>query len=107
MRTKDLKKFCLRRHYTSKDSEGNVVDCYEKGIQDKAIIWPAGGRIQSQIYGIRVNSILNMNYYGSHEIHENDGICIDNGIDDLPDYRVVSVRKYSKFTKIEIEKRVS
>lgn len=102
-----MKIFHLRKSNPTKDSEGGVVESYESAIEDKAIIWPASGRMQAELYGVRLTNILNINYYGSLEITENDGLCINVKPEEEPDYKVISVRQYLKFKVIEAEKRVT
>lgn len=103
MQKKRMKKFSICKSIPYKDNEGNTISKFDDPIKDEAIIWPAGGKLQSQMYGLRVNSIINMNYYGNLSIKENDGLCIDSTGN--PDYKVISVRKYTKFLFIEAEKR--
>lgn len=101
-----MKKFHLRKNLPKKDCEGNVIESFGPALEDKAIIWPAGGRMQAELYGLRLTNILNINYYGQLDIQENDGLCINSGADEEPDYKVISIRKYSKFKLIEAEKRI-
>lgn len=96
-----LKEFKLRKCVVRKNAERSVFLDYLEPVTDKAIIWPAGGKVQSELYGLRLPYIMNMNYYGSLEIAENDGICINS---DEPNYKVISIREYTKFKLIEIEK---
>ena len=101
-----MKKFSLRKHKPSKDSEGNVIETFDDAIEDKAIIWPASGRTQAMTYGLRLKYIINLNYYGKLEMKENDGLCINVSKTDEPDYKIVSIREYPKFKVIEAEKRI-
>ena len=101
MLKRKLKEFKLRKSVVRKDAERNVFLEYLEPVTDRAVIWPAGGKVQSELYGLRVPYIMNMNYYGNLEIAENDGICIDS---DKPNYKVISIRQYTKFKLIEIEK---
>lgn len=101
MLKRKLKKFKLRKASLEKDEERNAFLVYGDAQEDKAVIWPAGGKVQAEMYGLRLGYILNMNYYGELDIDENDGICIES---DEPDYKVISIRKYTKFKLIELEK---
>lgn len=101
MLKRKMKKFKLRKASLEKDIERNTTVVYGEPQEDKAVIWPAGGKIQAELYGLRLAYMLNMNYYGTLDIAENDGICIET---DEPDYRVVSIKQYTKFKLIEIEK---
>ena len=101
MLRKKLKTFKLRKASLKKDKECNTFLTYGTAQEDQAVIRPAGGKVQAEMYGLRLNYILNMNYYGELDIAENDGICFES---DEPDYKVISVRKYPKFCLIELEK---
>lgn len=101
-----LKMFYLRKNQPIKDNEGNVIESFDNALEDEAIIWPAGGRMQAELYGLRLTNILNINYYGDLNIQENDGLCINVGAEEEPDYKVVSVKQYPKFKLIEAEKRI-
>lgn len=101
MKKKNLKKFLLRKYQVTKDAERNVIISYLEPQEDKAIIWPAGGKLQAELYGLRLPYIFSMNYYGKLDISENDAICL-NGTE--AEYKVISIKKYSKFKFIEIEK---
>ena len=106
MQRRKMKKFSLRRYIPSKDNEGNVIETYDDAIEDMAIIWPASGRTQAMTYGLRLNYMINLNYYGALEMKENDGLCINVEKTEEPDYKIVSIREYPKFKVIEAEKRI-
>lgn len=100
MKKKSLKIFQLRKYSSSKDDEGNIIESYEDEIfEDKALIWPASSKLQVELYGMRVNSILNMHYYGSLAIKEHDMIVCE-GIS----YKVTSIQNYRRFKSLEIER---
>lgn len=101
MLKRKMKKFKLRKFILKKDDERSTVLEYLDPIEDKAVIWPAGGKVQAELYGLRLAYMLNMNYYGDLNISENDAICIDTA---EPEYKVVSIKKYPKFKYIELEK---
>ena len=107
MQKRKMKLYYLRKHITDKDDEGNVIESYGNAIEGKAIIWPAGGKIQAQMYGLRLKYIINLNYYGNVNIEEKDGLCIKVSKNDDPDYEVIAIREYSKFKVIEAEKRIT
>lgn len=100
MKKKSLKKFSHRRYLPDKDSEGNVIEKYEdKETKDEALIWPATSKIQANMYGLRINDICNMHYYGDINIHKHDMIIYGNN-----NYKVISSKKYRRFLAMEIEK---
>lgn len=99
MKKRSLKKFELRKYSSSKDNEGNVIESYEDEVQeDVALIWPSSSKLQVELYGMRVNSIMNMHYYGSLAIREHDMI-IYNDIS----YKVISIKNFKRFRVMEIE----
>lgn len=59
----------------------------------RAEIWPAGGKVQAEMYGQRLSYILNM-LCDPLDIKENDGVCIYSGPDEKPDYQVISIKRY-------------
>ena len=100
MKKRSLKIFQLKKYRSTKDDEGNVIESYEdEFFEDKALIWPSSSKLQVELYGMRVNDMLNMHYYGSLEIKEHDMINYD-GIA----YKVVSIQKFKRFRAIEIER---
>lgn len=101
-----LKMFYLRKNLPRKDNEGNVIENFNTALEDKAIVWPASGKMQAELYGLRLTNILNINYYGNLDIQENDGLCINVGAAEEPDYKIISVKQYPKFKFIEAEKRI-
>lgn len=104
MRIKNKKIYYLKRKVVMEDDECNkYTDYSEIAIEVKANISPANGRIQSQVYGDRLNYILNMLFDGDEEIIEGDGICVFVNKDSYPDYKVISIKPYSH-KLIELEK---
>lgn len=101
MLRRKLKKFKLRKCVLKKDLERNTTLEYLEPVEDEAVIWPAGGKVQAELYGLRLAYMFNMNYYGSLDIKENDAICLES---DDPEYKVISIRKYPKFRLLELEK---
>lgn len=77
MKKRSLKTFQLNKYNPSKDDEGNIVESYsDESYEDKALIWPVSSKLQVELYGMRVNDMLNMHYYGSLEIKEHDMIIM-------------------------------
>ncbi|WP_028042012.1 hypothetical protein [Candidatus Stoquefichus massiliensis] len=100
MKKKSLRKFKHRAYMPHKDSEGNILEAYSDEIhEDEALIWPAGSKLQTELYGLRINSIMNMHYYGILEIEEHDMIIYE-GIS----HKVISVKKSRRFRGLEIER---
>ncbi|MBS5369183.1 MAG: hypothetical protein KHY19_06960 [Coprobacillus cateniformis] len=100
MKKKSLKIFNHRRYIPGKDDEGNVIEEYDAVInEDKALIWPATSKLQVEMYGLRINDIMNVHYYGNLSIKVHD-LIIFNG----EDYKVISVKEFRRFKAMEIER---
>lgn len=104
MRIRNLNTYYLKPKTVVTDSEGGKYPGYsETPVEIKANIWPAGGRLQAEIYGERLNYILNMLYDGTETINEGDGICVYVDNTQSPDYKVISYKRYSH-QLIELER---
>ena len=77
MKKRSLKKFQIKTYSAEKDNEGNVIESFsDEASKDVALIWPASSKLQVELYGMRINGILNMHYYGSLAIKEHDMIVM-------------------------------
>ena len=104
MRIKNKKLYYLKEKEIATDAEGGKYDSYSDAPTEiKANIWPASGKIQAEIYGERLKYINNMLYDGNVELVEGDGICVYVSKDSKPDYRIMSIKRFSHL-KIELEK---
>lgn len=100
MKKRSLKKFHIKTYSAVKDDEGNIIESYsDESCVDKALIWPVSSKLQVELYGMRVNDMLNMHYYGSLEIKEHDMINYEGVA-----YKVISIQKFKRFKAIGIEK---
>lgn len=104
---------------TKKDKEGSSYTEYADPIPFQAEMWAAGGKLQAEMYGIRLINIRNLRIDGGYEeiygasgklryrldcgteIAVNDGICIFS--DAAPDYKVIAIYPY-RFLTLEVEK---
>ena len=83
-------------------------------------LWPAGGKVQAEMYGQRLPNIRNLRIQGTYKevpgtgkvsyavkdgpvITANDGICLCVDGDAAPDYKVVAIYPY-RFLVLEVEK---
>lgn len=64
---------------------------YEEAIPIEAAIWAASGKMQAEMYGEKLNYIKNMQYEGVETMQEGDGICVNAGAEDPPDYKIVAI----------------
>ena len=102
-----MKSYHLRRKKTGKDSEGGSIVEYEEAVEIKAIIWPAGGRVQAEMYGERLSYIKNMEYGGAEAMQEGDGICVFVGPEAKPDYKIISIKPEYSPKVMELERIIS
>lgn len=103
-----------------KDSEGSSYMEYGPAVSFQAEEWPAGGKVQAEMYGQRLPNIRNIRIQGTYQevpgagkvsyaitngpvISANDGICLGVGGDVEPDYKVVAMYPY-RFLTLEVEK---
>lgn len=115
-----LKTYSHRRAISKKDKEGNSYIEYGQPSSFSAEVWPAGGKIQSEMYGQRVNNMYNCRIGEDYEIEadekgrigyrigyttiqEGDGICVYVPGEREPDYRIVAIRPY-RYLTLEVER---
>ena len=96
-------KFYLRKRIPKRTNEGSSYTDYGEAVEIKATIWPAGGRIQAEMYGERLSYIKNMEYDGPEAMQEGDGICIFVGPDQKPDYKIISIKHEYNPKVMELE----
>lgn len=116
-----LRTFYHRAAVPKKDQEGSGYVEYAQAVPFLAEEWPAGGKLQAEMYGIRLPGIRNLRIQGDYaettaesrvlayvfpdglQITVNDGICLYVSRDSDPDYKVVSIYPY-RFLTLEVEK---
>lgn len=103
MRIKNKKTYYLKKKIVIEDDEGGKYPGYSEPIEIQANISPASGKLQAEVYGERLNYMLNMLYDGPEYINEGDGICVYIPKESKPDYKVISIKTYSHLF-IELEK---
>lgn len=103
MRIKNKKVYYLKKKIVVEDQEGGKYPSFSNAIEIQANISPASGKLQAEIYGERLNYILNMLYDGQVEINEGDGVCVYVTKESKPDYKVISIKRYSHLV-LELEK---
>ena len=109
-----------REAIPKKDSEGSSYLEYGPAVSFKAEEWPAGGKVQAEMYGQRLPNIRNLRIQGTYKevpgtgkvsyavkdgpvITANDGICLCVDGSAEPDYKVVAIYPYW-FLTLEVEK---
>lgn len=108
MRLSALKNYSVYEPVIEKDGEGVIT---EKWIKRKSMlleIWPASGKLQAEMYGERLNYILNMilpkNKDDDFRLTEKWGVNVYNHSIDEPDYRIISMKEYNRHYLYELEK---
>jgi len=122
MRLKNRKTYYLKTKSVITDGEGGKYPGYSvTPVEIKANIFPAGGKLQAEIYGERLNYILNMLYDDPYitevrdkvlyyisqnskvEFCEGGGICVYVSSSSEPDYKIISIKPYGHLV-LELEK---
>ena len=115
-----LKTYSHRSAISKKDNECNSYIEYGLPSSFEAEVWPAGGKLQAEMYGQRVNHIQNCRINAGYEvmadekgrvsyrigyttIQEGDGICVYVPGEQEPDYRIVAIRPY-RYLTLEVER---
>ena len=115
-----LKQYHLRPAEAKKDNEGNSYIEYGEAKPVTAEIWPAGGKLQAEMYGQKLSYIRNCRIDGAYTIEtdekgrvsyllgsqsfrEGDGFCIYVAGESDPDYKIIIIRPY-RHLYMELEK---
>lgn len=93
----------------TKDAEGGIIVSYANATELEGTIWPAGGKLQIQKYGDKVDSMMNCKLKGGYKIvpegnhvkyvfkdfsiREGDGVFIYT--DENPDYKIVAITAHN------------
>ena len=98
-----LKPYPLRRFKKTVSNEGIAKEGYADEVEEVRLeLWPASSGLQSEIYGERLNDILNANASKSADINVKDGVCIDSKTEVT--HRVISKKVYSQHQVLELER---
>ena len=102
MIVRNLKPYTFYTYEIVTDEEGCQTEGYSDNAQTiDAYIYPASGRVQSEMYGERLAYMLNMMVNLPASVKERDGVCEDS---DKVNYRVVAVAVYSEHAQITLER---
>lgn len=104
LRQRDLKEFKFREYGTFKEPDGTSYKGYGPDLKTiKGKIQPAGGKMLSEMYGLKLNYMLTLYCEDVTALTENDGVYVDNTEDKDPDYKVVAIRKWDTAV-VDLEK---
>jgi len=122
MKRKRLVEVYHRKMTTEKDAECHNNVFYGPASGIKVEMWPAGGKLQAEMYGVRLPNIRNLRVDGAYQevcvdgvvrfqlengpaITVKDGINLYTAAGDDPDYEIVAIRPFGHLT-LEVERRV-
>lgn len=98
-----LKPYNLKRFKKIVTDEGIAKEGYADEVEEVRIeLWPASSKLQSEIYGERLNDILNANTSKDADINVKDGVCIESKTEVT--HRVISKKVYSQHQVLELER---
>lgn len=98
-----LKPYPMRRFKKNVTNEGVAKEGYADKVEEVRLeLWPATSKLQSELYGDRINDILNANASKDADVNVKDGVCID--IKTEVTHRVISKKVYSQHQVLELER---
>ncbi len=121
MMRKRTQTFHLKNRTVKKDREGNTYEEYGLPVPFTGKQWPAGGKVQAEIYGKKLPYIRNLKVKGTYAVEQRngvtyyvfsdklafaelDGICLDVPAESGPDYKIISITPYEPL-RMEVERR--
>lgn len=119
MKRSRMRTYHLRNKKMTKDNEGVPIISYGDPIELTGEVWPAGGKLQVETYGDRIDRIYNCKVEGDYEIQaenkvesyvfkdfdlrEGDGVHLFAKTKGEPDYQIISIKPYRPLY-MEVEK---
>ena len=98
-----LKLYPMKRFKKIVTDEGIAKEGYTDEVEEVRLeLWPASSKLQSEIYGERLNDILNANASKDADINVKDGVCIESETEVT--HRVISKKAYSQHQVLELER---
>ena len=98
-----LKPYPLKKFEKTVSDEGVTKEGYADKVEEVRLeLWPASSNLQSEIYGERLNDILNANASKDADINVKDGVCIESKTEVT--HRVISKKVYSQHQVLELER---
>ena len=98
-----LKPYPLRKFKKTVSDEGVAKEGYTDKVEEVQLeLWSASSKLQSEIYGERLNDILNANASKDADINVKDGVCIESKTEVT--HRVISKKVYSHHQVLELER---
>ena len=121
MKRNRVKTYHHKKAVLVKDGEGNAYAEYKEAKSFRAESWPAGGKVQTEIYGSRLNYIHNIKIEDKYTVNaddvgrihyvlangidivEGDGVCLYVSGASNPDYKIISIKPY-RHLRLEVER---
>lgn len=121
MRRMRVEDYSLCKCTVAKTAEGGTYDTFGNPVSFRGEVWPAGGKVQAELYGERIRYIRNIRIEGEYTIErgsddqmhyvfesgldvcERDGLCLYTDGNN-PDYQIISIRP-TRPLRLEAEKR--
>lgn len=105
LRQRDIKTYQYKKYGKFKEPDGTTYTGYEPvGREIEAKVQPAGGKMLSEIYGLRLSYMLTMYCQSGTDLKENDGICVYVDKYKEPDYKIVAIRTWNTHIVADLEK---
>lgn len=102
---RDQRTIVIRKRTTMQEPDGTTYEGWDpEGLEFRANVQPAGGRVMAEQYGERLGYMLVAYVEGHPGVKESSGVWVNAALDREPDYRVVAVRQWRQHTILELEK---
>lgn len=115
LRQRDLKPYIVKKYGTFKEDDGTKITGYEEDGQEvKAKISPAGGKMLSEIYGLKLANMQTMLMEDTESVRELDvefnskkqqyGVCVYRKAKQDPDFKIVAIRPWDGHIVADLER---
>lgn len=117
--SKKIRRLVLKNAAVQKDGEGVTITTYGAAKYVYGEVYPAGGKLQSEMYGQSVNSMFNIRLagkyavktakghtdyiFGGFSLREGDAFCLHVDESSHPDYRIIAIKPYDPL-QLEVQR---
>lgn len=95
-----MKKYQLAKKKAIKNNEGVSISSYVVCGDFEAEVYNVTGKLQVELYGVRVNGMLNLLTQSNLYFEVGDGICMNTK---EPDYQIVTIEVFTFHKRLLIE----
>lgn len=100
---RDKRKVTFMKRMDMQADDGTVYEGWGSPLQTMAAVYPAGGRVDSQIYGQRIAYMKTLHIEKAPEGYaEGDGVVLNGS--DKPDYKIIAMPEYPDHAVMMLEK---